>query len=65
MKFKARSLRGAEFNAPRDAKFKASKGVKFTIIQPRGAVFGAQEPTAERKALAARGILKFKDASAR
>ena len=71
MKFKARSLRSAEFNAPRGAKFKASKGVKFTIIQPRGAVFGVQEPAAEREIsmrcgiLMAHGILKFKDASAR
>nr|WP_315055871.1 hypothetical protein [uncultured Campylobacter sp.] len=45
--------------------------MEFKIYSLCGAAFGAQEPTAERKILtqreilAVRGILKFKDASAR
>ena len=56
-------LRGAESNSARGAKFKTN--------EPHDAVFGTQRPAAERKILtqreilAARGILKFKDASAR
>lgn len=58
-----RLLRGAESNSARGAKFKTN--------EPYGAVFGTQGPAAERKILtrrkilAERGILKFKDASAR
>ena len=56
-----------------NTKFKASRlrDIKFNYNEPRGAVFGMQEPAAERKILAecgiltAREILKFKDASAR
>ena len=56
-------LRGAKFNSARGAKFKTN--------EPHGAVFGTQGLAAERKILtereilAVRGILKFKDASAR
>ena len=54
-----------------NTKFKASGPTKFNDNEPRGAEFGMQGPTAERKILtrrkilAERGILKFKDASAR
>ena len=52
-------------------KFKASGPTKFNDNRLYGAVFGAKELAAECKILAAhgilavRGILKFKDASAR
>ena len=54
-----------------NTKFKASEPTKFNDNRLCGAVFGMQGPAAERKILtrrkilAARGILKFKDASAR
>ena len=56
-----------------NTKFKASRlrDIKFNYNEPRGAEFGMQGPAAERKILtrrkilAERGILKFKDASAR
>ena len=56
-----------------NTKFKASglRDIKFNDNEPHGAVFGAQGLAAERKILmrrkilAERGILKFKDASAR
>ncbi|WP_299224335.1 hypothetical protein [uncultured Campylobacter sp.] len=52
-------------------KFKASGPTKFNDNELRGTEFGTQGPAAERKILTAheilmaRGILKFKDASAR
>ena len=56
-----------------NTKFKASRlrDIKFNYNEPRGAEFGMQGLAAECKILAAhgilavRGILKFKDASAR
>lgn len=54
-----------------NTKFKASGPTKFNDNRLCGAVFGTQEPAAERKILTERGILathgilKFKDASAR
>ena len=62
-KFNDNRLCGAEFNS--------AHGVKFKTNEPRGAVFGAEGLAAERKILmrrkilTERGILKFKDASAR
>ncbi|AKT92358.1 hypothetical protein [Campylobacter gracilis] len=73
-KFKASRLRDIKFNDNellRNAEFNSARGIKFKTNEPLGAVFGAQGPAAERKILmrrkisAARGILKFKDASAR
>lgn len=72
-KFKASGLRDIKFNDNelRGTEFNSAHGVKFKTNEPRGAEFGMQGPAAERKILtrrkilAARGILKFKDASAR
>ena len=62
-KFNDNELRGTEFNS--------AHGVKFKTNEPCGTEFGMQGPAAERKILTRRkilterGILKFKDASAR
>ena len=62
-KFNDNRLCGTEFNS--------AHGVKFKTNEPHGAVFGAEGLAAERKILmrrkilVERGILKFKDASAR
>ena len=70
-KFKADGLTKFNDNKLRDAEFNSARGVKFKTNEPLGAVFGAEGLAAERKILmrckilAAHGILKFKDASAR
>ncbi len=72
-KFKASGLRDIKFNDNelRGTEFNSAHGVKFKTNEPRGAEFGMQGPAAERKILtrrkilAARVILKFKDASER
>lgn len=78
-KFKASRLRDIKFNYndPCGTEFNSAHGVKFKTNEPHGAVFRAQGSTEESKILTrhkiptaheilmARGILKFKDASAR
>lgn len=72
-KFKASGLRDIKFNDNRlcGTEFNSAHGVKFKTNEPHGAVFGAEGLAAERKILmrrkilVERGILKFKDASAR
>ncbi|WP_297963590.1 hypothetical protein [uncultured Campylobacter sp.] len=72
-KFKASGLRDIKFNDNElhGTEFNSAHGVKFKTNEPRGAEFGMQGLAAECKILAAhgilavRGILKFKDASAR
>ena len=73
-KFKASGLRDIKFNDNgllHGAESNSAHGVKFKTNEPHGAVFGAEGLAAERKILmrrkilTERGILKFKDASAR
>nr|WP_315110559.1 hypothetical protein [uncultured Campylobacter sp.] len=72
-KFKASGLRDIKFNDNElhGTEFNSAHGVKFKTNEPRGTEFGTQGPAAERKILTRRkilterGILKFKDASAR